>query len=483
MKHGNKTRNAFKESSDSPKDRDGSADLKSQKETEKERNETFDTSAIRELQLFTTISTFYRQFLKPNIPTIINSFIINSIHNPNFCMSRQHNAPFLSSRKTEQTPASTFINSSLCTRPKFDHFPPQSTSAKLSSTTVERDRKPLPLLCHRLCTSQDSACSTNDRIVLNQLQLPELKTPDSTSTTFSSVSPVRHLYTHLFFSSAAVKGEHTSDSTSATFSSPDFRCLKRISSQPTWMKPGSIKMQQYSATLLLYHSLSTLQDSALCTNGSKRYDFSTCPSCSQSNIPTVAGSAECSQEEILEEDTSRVSLSWTEDKPGKADPPVITEDILRTTTLPYNSDLQLSSTESYSVPSLNKIRKNNSTQAASSPDMKLKEFTPAITADDSDDETYLFQCSSAGLYQCSVTGLVFVMKGEGDVVYRTVPWYRRLLAQHHKKPAGPLFDIKCQQQSVCQLHLPHCELISTGGGQFLQVAHVHDERVEFIPPH
>uniref|UniRef100_A0A669F614 FIIND domain-containing protein n=1 Tax=Oreochromis niloticus TaxID=8128 RepID=A0A669F614_ORENI len=143
----------------------------------------------------------------------------------------------------------------------------------------------------------------------------------------------------------------------------------------------------------------------------------------------------------------------------------------------------LSSTESYSVPSLNKIRKNNSTQAASSPDMKLKEFTPAITADDSDDETYLFQCSSAGLYQCSVTGLVFVMKGEGDVVYRTVPWYRRLLAQHHKKPAGPLFDIKCQQQSVCQLHLPHCELISTGGGQFLQVAHVKDEGIEFITPH
>uniref|UniRef100_A0A668RNJ9 Uncharacterized protein n=1 Tax=Oreochromis aureus TaxID=47969 RepID=A0A668RNJ9_OREAU len=218
-------------------------------------------------------------------------------------------------------------------------------------------------------------------------------------------------------------------------------------------------MQQYSATLLLYHSFSTFQDSALSTSGRKRYDFSTCPSCSQSNIPTVAGSAECSQEEIVE-DTSRVSLSWTEDKPGK-----------------------LSSTDCYSVPSLNKIPKNNSTRAASSPDMKLKEFTPAIAADDSDDETYLFQCSSAGLYQCSVTGLVFVMKGEGDVVYRTVPWNRRLLAQHHKKPAGPLFDIKCEQQSVCQLHLPHCEIISTGGGQFLQVAHVNDEGIEFITPH
>lgn len=86
------------------------------------------------------------------------------------------------------------------------------------------------------------------------------------------------------------------------------------------------------------------------------------------------------------------------------------------------------------------------------------------------------------LYQCSVTGLVFLMKAEGDVVHRTVPWNRRLLAQHHKNPAGPLFDIKCQQQSVCQLHLPHCEIISTGGGQFLQVAHVNDEGIEFINP-
>ncbi|KAF3703874.1 Caspase recruitment domain-containing protein 8 [Channa argus] len=74
------------------------------------------------------------------------------------------------------------------------------------------------------------------------------------------------------------------------------------------------------------------------------------------------------------------------------------------------------------------------------------------------------------------------MEGEGDVVYRTVPWNRRLLSQHHKKPAGPLFDIKCVQQSVCQLHVPHCEILSTGGFQFLSVAHVTDEGIEFIRP-
>nr|XP_013763573.1 PREDICTED: uncharacterized protein LOC106456033 [Pundamilia nyererei] len=139
---------------------------------------------------------------------------------------------------------------------------------------------------------------------------------------------------------------------------------------------------------------------------------------------------------------------------------------------------------SHSMVSLSKIprAKNNFTQVNSSPDMLLNEFTPVIT-DDVDDENYTFQCSCPGLYQCSVTGLVFLMKAEGDVLYRTVPWNRRLLAQHHKKPAGPLFDIKCQQQSVCQLCLPHCEVISTGGGQFLQVAHVKDEGIEFITPH
>ncbi|XP_030254016.1 uncharacterized protein LOC115569923 [Sparus aurata] len=120
------------------------------------------------------------------------------------------------------------------------------------------------------------------------------------------------------------------------------------------------------------------------------------------------------------------------------------------------------------------------------PDMLLKssfeEFTPDITVDE-DDESCRFLCSCPGLYQCSVTGLVFHMEGEGDVVYRIVSWDRRLLAQHHKKPAGPLFDIKCLQQSVCRLHLPHCEIPSTAGCPFLSVAHLNDEGIEFIPPH
>ncbi|KAM8731716.1 caspase recruitment domain-containing protein 8-like [Acanthopagrus schlegelii] len=172
-----------------------------------------------------------------------------------------------------------------------------------------------------------------------------------------------------------------------------------------------------------------------------------------------------------------------------------------TNTQPTRPHLQLSSDpgwsqrgssclpRSHSVPSLSQIScaENQTFRPSQSlPDMLLKssfeEFTPDITVDE-DDESYRFLCSCPGLYQCSVTGLVFHMEGEGDVVYRIVSWDRRLLAQHHKKPAGPLFDIKCQQKSVCRLHLPHCEIPSTAGCQFLSVAHLNDEGIEFIAPH
>ncbi|XP_054879855.1 caspase recruitment domain-containing protein 8-like [Poeciliopsis prolifica] len=111
----------------------------------------------------------------------------------------------------------------------------------------------------------------------------------------------------------------------------------------------------------------------------------------------------------------------------------------------------------------------------------FEEFTPGFCGDP-DDETYRFQCSGPGLYQCRVSGLVFAMKGGGDVFYRVVPWNRTLLSPHGKKPAGPLFDISCLQQSVAQLHLPHCEVRSTGPCHFLSVAHLHDGGVEFIRP-
>ncbi|XP_015258553.1 PREDICTED: caspase recruitment domain-containing protein 8-like [Cyprinodon variegatus] len=143
---------------------------------------------------------------------------------------------------------------------------------------------------------------------------------------------------------------------------------------------------------------------------------------------------------------------------------------------------------SHSCPSLSQEPPadiSNFPRSPSLPTMKLqgsfKEFTPDFT-DDEGDGIYWFRCSSPGLYQCRESGLVFDMRGEGDVSYRIVPWDRRLLSQHGKKPAGPLFDISCQQQSVAQLHLPHCEIRSTGGCHFLSVAHMHDEGIDFIRP-
>ncbi|XP_034150416.1 uncharacterized protein LOC105031601 isoform X2 [Esox lucius] len=117
------------------------------------------------------------------------------------------------------------------------------------------------------------------------------------------------------------------------------------------------------------------------------------------------------------------------------------------------------------------------------PDMiSTDEFTPEIHNPENGRE-YRFQCPCAGLFQCSTTGLVFGMEGEGDVVYRTVPWNRKLLAQSGKRPAGPLFNIYCPQMSVSQLHLPHCEIPSEGGCGFLSVAHVTDDSMELITPH
>ncbi|XP_053198781.1 NACHT, LRR and PYD domains-containing protein 1b allele 2-like [Scomber japonicus] len=182
--------------------------------------------------------------------------------------------------------------------------------------------------------------------------------------------------------------------------------------------------------------------------------------------------------------------------------PLTVEHYSVTKTLPTHSHLQTYSLDpglrrrhssslphSHSVPAFNQIpsEKNKSfTRAESVPDMLLKdsfeEFIPDITVDENE-KTYRFHCSHQFLYRCTLTGLVFHMEGEGDMVYRIVPWNHRLLAQYHKKPAGPLFDIKCLQESVCQLHLPHCEIRSTGGCKFLSVAHVIEEGIEFITPH
>uniref|UniRef100_A0A8C7NM70 CARD domain-containing protein n=1 Tax=Oncorhynchus mykiss TaxID=8022 RepID=A0A8C7NM70_ONCMY len=88
------------------------------------------------------------------------------------------------------------------------------------------------------------------------------------------------------------------------------------------------------------------------------------------------------------------------------------------------------------------------------------------------------QCPKAGLFQCSSTGLVFLMEGKGDVVYKVTQWDRSLLGS--MTPAGPLFSIDCPEQSVCKLHLPHCMCDEKDDN--VSVAHVTDGNMEIVQP-
>ncbi|XP_029629036.1 nuclear GTPase SLIP-GC isoform X2 [Salmo trutta] len=92
--------------------------------------------------------------------------------------------------------------------------------------------------------------------------------------------------------------------------------------------------------------------------------------------------------------------------------------------------------------------------------------------------TYRLQCPKAGLFQCSSTGLVFLMEGKGDVVYKVTQWDRSLLGS--MTPAGPLFSIDCPEQCVRQLHLPHCMCDEKDDN--LSVAHVTDGNMEIVQP-
>ncbi|KAK9528068.1 hypothetical protein VZT92_014566 [Zoarces viviparus] len=107
-------------------------------------------------------------------------------------------------------------------------------------------------------------------------------------------------------------------------------------------------------------------------------------------------------------------------------------------------------------------------------------FSPEHTADSS----YRFRCPGPGVFQCSLTGLVFVMAQEAELLYRTVQWDEGLLQSAGKKAAGPLFDIKSSEDAaVCQLHLPHCEtkdaLVFDG---LLSVVHITDDGMTILEP-
>uniref|UniRef100_A0A672RX81 FIIND domain-containing protein n=1 Tax=Sinocyclocheilus grahami TaxID=75366 RepID=A0A672RX81_SINGR len=117
-------------------------------------------------------------------------------------------------------------------------------------------------------------------------------------------------------------------------------------------------------------------------------------------------------------------------------------------------------------------------------------FKPEILKGNDKDEhknEYRFVCPYAGQFRCSLTNLVFVMEGEGEVRYSTVSWDSHRLEplnmlEHVMQPAGPLYNINCFNGSISGLHLPHCEIFSEEDMDCLAVAHYTGGNVPIIDP-
>ncbi|XP_049420506.1 uncharacterized protein LOC125881477 isoform X4 [Epinephelus fuscoguttatus] len=121
------------------------------------------------------------------------------------------------------------------------------------------------------------------------------------------------------------------------------------------------------------------------------------------------------------------------------------------------------------------------TEAPNSND-KLK-FTPELLTE-SGKTTYRFRCPHAGVFQCDLTELVFVMAQKVELKYSIVQWDENLLQSADKMAAGPLFKIKCSEDAaVCQLHLPHCETRDAlTSGHLLSVVHINDNGMSILNP-
>ncbi|KAK9980038.1 hypothetical protein ABG768_013437, partial [Culter alburnus] len=140
--------------------------------------------------------------------------------------------------------------------------------------------------------------------------------------------------------------------------------------------------------------------------------------------------------------------------------------------------------ESSDSVSCSSFKAESSSAQSSSEDAEV--FTPELIHGDDEDKhknTYRFLCPHAGQFQCSLTNLVFVMEGEGKMLYNIVSWDPRLLdGLGQMQPAGPLYNIDCSAGSVSQLHFPHCEIFSEENKGGLAVAHFTGGNVEIIQP-
>ncbi|XP_039889824.1 NACHT, LRR and PYD domains-containing protein 1b allele 2-like [Simochromis diagramma] len=109
-------------------------------------------------------------------------------------------------------------------------------------------------------------------------------------------------------------------------------------------------------------------------------------------------------------------------------------------------------------------------------------FTPQVQTE-STHISYRFRCPGPGVFQCTLTRLVFVMAQEAELLYRTDQWDESLLQLAGKTAAGPLFNITCSEDAVWELHLPHCETkeaLHVDG--LLSVAHISDNGMSILEP-
>ncbi|KAG8015006.1 NLR family CARD domain-containing protein 3 [Nibea albiflora] len=95
---------------------------------------------------------------------------------------------------------------------------------------------------------------------------------------------------------------------------------------------------------------------------------------------------------------------------------------------------------------------------------------------------YRYMFPSSGLFHCSLTGLVFNVTHEGEVKYKTCLWDRMLIHPGHMVSGGPLFNIECPQESISQLHLPHCEPEPALVADSISVVHITDDGMTVIKP-
>ncbi|XP_071361449.1 caspase recruitment domain-containing protein 8-like isoform X1 [Trachinotus anak] len=96
--------------------------------------------------------------------------------------------------------------------------------------------------------------------------------------------------------------------------------------------------------------------------------------------------------------------------------------------------------------------------------------------------SYRFSIPGPGVFQCDLTKLRFTMTRDGELSYRVIQWDEDLLLSSGKTPAGLLFNIKCSEDAVSQLHFPHCEKELDPFSEGLSVVHISDDGMNILEP-